>query len=139
MAEQQHNSAPQIQSESPFEPPHEPSHEPPHEPSPEPSPEPCVEPVLPYTPITKEQCDILIKRIENEIKIKKNDSETQGNSKQHEKDVAKIIIETFGCQVFNKDLFNKFINKKINKEQQFPSKFKITCPKLSNKILDDFI
>lgn len=138
MAEQQHNSTPQIQFE-PFEISSEPSPEPSYEPSHEPSPEPCVEPVLPNIPITKEQCDILIKRIENEIKIKKNDSETQGNSKQHEKDVAKIIIETFGCQVFNKDLFNKFITKKINKEQHFPSKFKMECPKLSNKILDDFI
>ena len=102
-------------------------------------PEPCVEPVLPNTLITKEQCDILIKRIKNEIKMKKNNSETQGNSKKHEKDVSKIIIETFGCQVFDKKLFNKFITKKINKKLNFPSKFKITCPKLSKKVLNDFI
>ena len=103
------------------------------------SPELCIEPVLPNELITKEQVDIFIEKIENEIVLKKNDSETQSHSKKHEKEVAKIIIEIFGCQVFDKPLFNKFITKKINKKQHFPSNFKIECPKLSNKILDEFI
>lgn len=39
------------------------------------SPELCIEPVLPNELITKEQVDIFIEKIENEIVLKKNDSE----------------------------------------------------------------
>jgi hypothetical protein len=119
MAKHQHNSESQIHSE--------------------PSDEPCVESILPNILITKEQVDIFIERIENEIKIKKNKSDTQGNSKKHEKDVLKILIEIFDCQLFDKKLFNEFITKMINKQLNYPSKFKIECPKYNNKILNKFI
>ena len=92
-----------------------------------------------YGLITKEQVDIFIEKIENEIELKKNDSETQGNSKKHEKYVLKVIIETFGCQVFDKKIFNKFITKKINKKSDYTSKFKISCPTYNNKLLNKFI